>query len=65
MNRDAANKLGSMTGLEIAAWCAQHATMVVIESFRDPHGQAHPVIRIHDEPNLSIDVPALLRRQAE
>lgn len=55
MNTDVA-KLGSMTGEQIAHWCARNRKMVVIEYHRGPDGAITPIIRAHGEPSLNIDV---------
>ena len=57
--------LHQMTGEQIARWCAHHRKMVVIEYHRGPDGEVHPIIRAHGEPTLNLDLPALVRRQAE
>lgn len=55
-------KLHSMTGEQIASWCARHRKMVVIEYHRDHEGAIHPIIRAHGEPSLNIDVQAQARK---
>jgi hypothetical protein len=57
--------LHQMTGEQIARWCAHHKKMVVIEYHRMRNGEIVPIIRAHSEPSLNIDLPALLRRQAD
>jgi hypothetical protein len=65
MSADPAAALASMTGYEIAAWCAQNKRMVMIDYAHDSEGVLHPMIRSMPEPAALIDLPALLRRQAE
>lgn len=65
MNESVVPVLKDMTGEQIALWCAANQRMVVIEYHIDHQGTVHPIIRAHGEPSLNIDLPALLRRQAE
>lgn len=58
-------RLQSMTGAQIAQWCARNRKMVVIEYHRGHDGTVTPIIRAHGEPTLNLDLPALVRRQAE
>jgi hypothetical protein len=65
MNISDVTRLHTMTGDEIARWCASNRKMVVIEYHRCPDGLIVPIIRAHGEPALNLDLPALVRRQAE
>jgi hypothetical protein len=62
MNTDVA-RLSSMTGEQIAQWCARNRKMVVIEYHRGPDGAVTPIIRAHGEPSLNIDLAAQVKNQ--
>jgi hypothetical protein len=65
MSREQVTELANMTGAEIAAWCAENKRMVMIDYAHDAQGVVHPMIRSVPEPAALVDLPALLRRQAE
>ena len=56
-------KLHSMTGDQIAQWCARNRKMVVIEYHRGHDGTITPIIRAHGEPSLNIDVAAQVAKR--
>jgi hypothetical protein len=53
-----------MTVYEVAAWCAEHRCFVSIDYVRGPNAVT-PVIRAFREPSLNVELPAMVRRQAD